>query len=358
MTPLFHTKLTKIGFAVSALLIIVLFAGVGMICSAAEQTSASTQTITDMAGKTVEIPTDVERVADLWHAHNEVVLMLGAGDKLVSTTSTIQNLPFFNLVYPGIKSVPAGMAASGEIDVEGVIATKPDVAIISQSSSQGAELLEDAHIPVVAMQFTTFEDMKKCFLLTGEILGEEEKIRAEKYIDYLDSKLTDITSVTSSLSEEKKPTVLHLQSFEPLKADGADTLIDTWINVAGGVNTAGKEVSGNMKEVSFEQIQKWNPDVIILGSTLKDKEKILNDPLWKDINAVKNNQVYVNPRGVFHWDRYGAEEALQIQWAAQTLHPDLFPNLDIKEELKSFYHDFFSYDLTDEEIESILFPEK
>jgi len=38
----------------------------------------------------------------------------------------------------------------------------------------------------------------------------------------------------------------------------------------------------------------------------------------------------VNPKGVFSWDRYGAEEALQIQWAAKTLYPDLFTNINIK----------------------------
>ena len=46
-----------------------------------------------------------------------------------------------------------------------------------------------------------------------------------------------------------------------------NTLIDTWINVAGGTNAAGKDVQGNMQQVTFEQIQAWDPDVIIMMGT-------------------------------------------------------------------------------------------
>ncbi|OAA84007.1 putative ABC transporter permease protein [Clostridium ljungdahlii] len=58
--------------------------------------------------------------------------------------------------------------------------------------------------------------------------------------------------------------------------------------------------------------------------------------------------------GTFLWDRYGAEEALQIQLAAKTLHPYKFQNIDIKQEAKNFYKTFFNYNLTDDEVNRIL----
>ncbi len=123
--------------------------------------------------------------------------------------------------------------------------------------------------------------------------------------------------------------------------------------VAGGINSA-KEVSGNMLKVNMEQILKWNPDVIIIGNTVKDWDKVLTDPAWADISAIKTKKVYLNPDGAFYWDRYGAEEALQIQWAAKLLNPDKFVDLDIAKETKTFYKTFFSYDLTDNDVQKIL----
>lgn len=83
-------------------------------------------------------------------------------------------------------------------------------------------------------------------------------------------------------------------------------------------------------------------------------EQILSDSAWSDINAVKNKQVYVNPKGVFGWDRYDIEELLQVQWAATILHPDLFNDLNIKQKVHDFYATYLNYNLSEDEIALIL----
>lgn len=52
--------------------------------------AAKTKTVTDMTGTKVKVPTKVTRVADLWHASNQVVLLLGGQKKLVATTPMIK----------------------------------------------------------------------------------------------------------------------------------------------------------------------------------------------------------------------------------------------------------------------------
>jgi iron complex transport system substrate-binding protein len=338
-------------------LLVCLICSIGMVTADTGTTAGATQTVTDMMGNTVQIPATVDRVADFWNAHNEVVLMLGAGDKIVATTSIIHSMSMFNKVYPRIGTIPAPFDSTTKVvTMEDTVAAKPDIAILSDGMNKSADQLTAGGIPVVTLYFTTFEDLKKCFLLTGSILGGDAKAKAEKYNDYLDTKLSEIKAVTSKIPADKKPSVLHINSLKPLQVDGNKTLIDTWINVAGGTNAAGNDVSGNQKAVTFEQIQAWDPDVIIMMGTTADKESVMNDPKWKDLKAVKNGKLYLNPKGVFYWDRYGAEEALQIQWAAKTLYPDLFKDLDIKDVLKKFYTEFFNYSLTDDDINSIMNP--
>ncbi|WP_335337331.1 ABC transporter substrate-binding protein [Campylobacter concisus] len=76
-----------------------------------------------------------------------------------------------------------------------------------------------------------------------------------------------------------------------------------------------------MLELNAEEIPNINPDVIIIGRAKSPDaiEKIYENKVYAGTNAVKNKKVFVNPAGVFSLDRYGAEGALQILWAAKIL---------------------------------------
>lgn len=309
------------------------------------------KTITDTNGRQVTVPEQIDKIADTWPAHNEVVTILGAGSKIVSTISTPKSVPWLYKVNPQMNNAVTAFTKS-EAQMEEVLKNKPDIAFASTGSPL-IQPLENAGIPTVALNFTNFDEMKECFRLTGQILGDDASRRADSFIDYLDGKLTEITAVTSKIPDSDKPKVLHIQSLSPLQVDGKDTMIQNWIEVAGGINAA-EELSGNMKPVSLEQIISWNPDYIMIGSGLTDTDHIMDDPAWKTLNAVKYGHVYNNPSGAFLWDRYGAEAALQIQWAAKTLHPDLFQGVDMVQETVSFYKQFLNYDLTKEEAQLII----
>ena len=108
--------------------------------------------------------------------------------------------------------------------------------------------------------------------------------------------------------------------------------------------------------VGMEQIAAWNPDVIIVGTAPNEDNRraILNDPRWSQIKAVRTGRVYVNPTGVYLWDRHSAEAALQVLWAAKTLHSARFPDLDVRKETRAFYAKFFNHTLTDAEYDTLM----
>jgi iron complex transport system substrate-binding protein len=83
-------------------------------------------------------------------------------------------------------------------------------------------------------------------------------------------------------------------------------------------------------------------------------DELYSNPQWSQVNAIKNKKVYVNPMGVFLWDRYGMESALQFQWLAKMLHPDQFKDLDMVKETQNFYKTFLNYNLTADEANKIL----
>lgn len=317
--------------------------------------SSASKTITDSTGRKVVVPAKIERVADLWFAHNEVAVMLGAGDKMVATSNTPQAYPWLYKINPSMKKA-ISVKPAAEFNLEELISAKSDV-VFTSNSDKNVDAITNAGIPVVILTFTNFESMKQCIQLTGEVLGPEAVQRANKYNAYLDEKLEIVKRETSKISMEKRPKVLHVTSLSPLTVDGSNTIINDWIEVAGGVNAAA-EIDSNNKPVTMEQVLKWNPDIVIFASGIGSIDKVINDEVWKTIPAVKNGKVFLNPNGVFLWDRYGTEEALQIQWAAKTIHPDLFPKLDIPGETKSFYKTFLNYELSDEETMRILTAKK
>ena len=59
---------------------------------------------------------------------------------------------------------------------------------------------------------------------------------------------------------------------------------------------------------------------------------------------------------MFSWSRTSPEAPLAHLWLAQKLYPDRFADLDLADETMIFIREFYDYDLTDEEVESILHP--
>ena len=116
-------------------------------------------------------------------------------------------------------------------------------------------------------------------------------------------------------------------------------------------------VVGGFKDVTMEEVVKWNPDFIICRDA-HYKPAILSDPAWQDIEAVKKGNVLINPQGVFYWCVRSAEEAIQKLWIAKVLHPEKFPDLDLVEETKYFYKTFHYYELSDADVEEILNPKR
>ncbi|MBO1871501.1 ABC transporter substrate-binding protein [Lachnoanaerobaculum sp. Marseille-Q4761] len=316
----------------------------------AEQKS-TTRKVTDMKGVEVEIPMEVNTYVESWFAHNEVDLMLKKAEGMLITSATPEKFPWMYAICPNFYNAKS-TEFSTDMNLEEIIAAKPDV--VFGSNEDYREMFTNAGIPFINCMFTNYDELKKSVKLTAEVFGGDAIKIADDYIAYLDERTSWVAERTASIPEDQRLSVAHGSSVYELNFDGANTIIDEWIKFSGGKNAAGQEVEGNLKNISIEQVMAWDPDVLITGKPQTEVEKIMGDATWANLSAVKNNKVYSNPKGAFAWDRYGVDAALQPQWCAQILYPDLFTDFSIRDEVKKFYSTFLGYDLSDDEAQMIL----
>ncbi|MCD2255658.1 ABC transporter substrate-binding protein [Agrilactobacillus fermenti] len=328
---------------------VTLLMGLVLGASGKQSVQAATHQVTDLTGAKVAVPTKVTRVADLWHANNQVVLLLGGPKKLVATTPMIQKMPWYQTVYPKINKVTAPYNGT-DLQVEELLKQKPDIVLAADPGT--VQKAKAAKLPVANIMFQDFAGLKQSVTVTGQILGGQAPKIAKTYLKDLNH---NIHYVKDRVKGSKKIKVLHVVAANNLlKVDGTHSMIDEWLKIAGGTNAIRK--SGNMITTTPEEIAKSDPDVIIVGQTTSKQALAVfqKDPRFANLKAVRNKKVYGNPQGTFPWDRYSAEAALQVLWAGKLLHPQDFKTLNMRQETQKFYQKYYHYQLSKTQAEQIL----
>lgn len=307
--------------------------------------------VVDDSGRSVAVPAEPMRIADAWYAHHVLLMTLGAGPRIVATVNHARSQPWMFKVLPSLNK--ATSVEGTAFNVEGLLADRVDLVFTSTGDRQ-ALAYQQVGLPVMRMGYTDLAGLQRSMVATAQALGGTQPMaRAEAFNQYLNTQLTRVQAQVAALTVEQRPRVLHIASVNPLKVDGSQTLIDDWIRIAGGRNAA-TGLAGNMQVVSAEQLLAWQPDVVVLAAGAGDLSQAAQAPLLAQLNAVKTGHVLRNPTGVFPWDRYGTEVALQIQWAAQQLHPERFGDVDMVGETVDFYQRFFDYPLSESDARLIL----
>ncbi len=324
-------------------------------------TTGQVRTITDMDDRMVTVPSPISSVVITCcggAAHE--LAALGVSDRVVAQPTQCTSERLYTVV-PEYRS-DTDVGSFDAVNVEEILKLNPDIVIGSYYAEKGNSLIEETGIPVVRVLTgrAGVERLKEEFRMLGTVFGKEE--RAERLIAYWDKTLSEIESRVADIPEEERKRVYYMSS-KPLQTEGHGAWGDDMIRAAGGVNVAGgieQEVIRGGYQISTEDLVKWDPEVIYVQSNMKDYSSpagsFVTDPQYATIQAVQDNAVYPCPVGTFWWDRPAPESPLGILWLAQKLYPDRFSDIDLVEETKSFFHEFYSYDLTDDEVAGILSP--
>jgi iron complex transport system substrate-binding protein len=312
-----------------------------------------TRTVTDMAGRAVMVPWEVERVATSGSVPvlNSFLFAVGAGDRIVSGLPPFAQNPrwdFQNTFAPQLANSPQVDTADRTPDLEAFLSVEPDVTFTFDAAA--AETLTRAGLAVVVLKWQEPEDVKKVMSLVGEVLGVEE--RAAAYVKYFDETLARVSAIASKVPDAEKPRVLYLN---PQNYSQPHLIAEWWISQAGGISVTDDGRTAESLTFNVEQILDWDPDVILVPQ-LGDVQRVYNDALLADVKAVSAQRVYPLPIVAHTWGNRTSEQPLTVMWAAKTINPQAFAELDLHAELDKFFRDIFHHPLSAADIDNILDP--
>ena len=314
--------------------------------------------ITDSLGKTIELDGVPERVVTTIMPFPYIYYAVcGNTDTLVgcnpSSIVAYENSAL-KYMYPELANAETSFVdTSFVVNVEELIKLKPDVVFQWNYMDEEIEKMEAAGIKVITLQYGSLEDLYDWIDLIGKMTRNEE--RAEFLKEYFDSSVKEVTDITSKLSDDEIVNLLPMS--DNLKVSGQGFTY-YWVEAAG-CKMITKDLTGDALNVNMEQIYEWNPDLILIGNfTSMQPSDILEGKLegqdWSVLKAVQEKQVYKIPIGGYRWDPPGVETPLMVKWVAKIAHPDLFENMDMRQEVSKFYKDVYNFTLTDEMLDEIL----
>lgn len=303
------------------------------------------RTITDGAGREVEIPISVESI-----------VCSGVGALRYTCYMESQNLVVGVEEYEHGKDITRGysyvngdtfaklpiIGGNGEPYPEEIIKANPDLIIMSSLSDDNADTLQQTTgIPVVVIPGSDHM-MDEMAYETLRIMGEvyDKKERAQELIDYMDSLKNDLETRTANIPMEEKPTVYvggvsfqGLHGFEGTEAGyGPFTAIQAR-------NLADETGETGAFSVDLEQILAWDPDIIFIDSTGLDlihADYAIHPEYYEQLKAINDGKVYSQIS--FRSYATNLEMALaDTYYAATVLYPEQFSDIDLEEKVGEIF---------------------
>lgn len=306
----------------------------------------------DSTGRKVELPKNIKKVIPSGSVAQLMISMvkpesLGSVVDMPKkfTNSIPENLPITGQYYGG----------NGDINIEEIIKLKPDIIIDIGEPKRSIkkdmnELQELTKIPTIFIN-SELINTPKAFRILGELLEQTEN--GENLAKFTEEALNFANEGREKIENPK--IVYQTSNMDGTGADLNGTLHTEILELIGGKNAADVKAKGGKagQQVSFEEIVIWNPEIIIT-SNWDGEKNIKTRSEWKDLDAVKNNKVYLCPSIPYSWISQppSANRIIGIYWMGQTVYPEIY-KVDLKEKTKEWYKLAYHYDLTDEEYNSL-----
>lgn len=256
-------------------------------------------TFTDDLGREVTVES-YERVATLLGSYADMWILAG-GDVCAAPDDA-----FVDLDLP-LGEDTVNLGETKRLSLELLLSADPDFVLASTNTSQHLEWqssLEGAGITVAYFDVSCFDDYLRVLKACTDITGQPER-----YTQYGTDIQKEINEILDKNAGKSAPTVLSMRaSATSIRAKGnSGNVLGEMLESFGCANIADTDDS-LLENLSLESIMLMNPDLILIVQSGDDiqgtQENIENmfreNPLWNELDAVKNGQVHVLDKHLYN----------------------------------------------------------
>lgn len=247
------------------------------LCSNFAQATIS---VVDDSGKTVVLARPAQRVISMAPHVTELLFAAGGGARIIGA----MNYSDFPLEA---RSIPL-IGSNSQIDLERVIALKPDLLIVWQSGNTARQIaqLQSLGIPVFHSEPRKLETVATSLERFGRLLGTEPQaqLAAARYR----AKVADLNHRYAS----RPQVAVFYQAWDnPIYTLNGEQIASDAIRLCGGRNVFG-ELKTIAPQVSVEAVLQLDPEVIVGGKLYTPQDRGLS--IWqpyKGMTAVKRKNL-------------------------------------------------------------------
>ncbi len=303
--------------------------------------STSTQTIEDLVGRTVEVPSSVESVIGVGSGALRLLTYIGAEDDVVGVEeieTTNEKRPFRPYIHanPSLSELPS-VGSRNSPDAELLLQQNPDVIFWAWADEGDANTLQSqTGIPVVVIQPGDInEEHRSLFFdsldLLGTITGRSDA--ASELRTYTTDVINDLDERTRDIPEEER-----LSTYVGYLGRGNHGLTRTQPlytpftfvnanNVASTLTGPLTETKGAARiDIDPEEIIDQDPSYLFvdMGTVAYDE---LSEPQYESVTAIENGDVYT----LFPVREYSINFGTTLAnayYVGSVLYPDRFSDVD------------------------------
>ena len=339
--------------------------------SKADNQLSGTHVVVDHAGNQVEVPNKIELVVidQIPILSTYMAYFKGSAPHIVgysgSFKETISETALKNIA-PELLESSDTVYAQSDLNIEEIIKLKPDVIFYNANNKEHAQILASSGIPSIG--FATvgadspadpIERYKQWLMLLEDVFGEKGKM--DGFIEAGDKIVIDVKNRIENIPEDKRPSSMIL--FKLIdgvpQVSGKGVFGDYWLQHLGVKNVA--EEAKGFAQVSFEQIYKWNPQILFIngpGLLKLNRQDVIENKVegidFSTIQAVKDERVYNTTLGMWNWFTPNPDAPLVLAWLACNTYPEEFSDYPLETVIRDYYKNFYGYEITDEEMEGML----
>ena len=313
------------------------------------------RTVVDMQGNTISLPGKVTKYSTVYSSSVPMIAML---DKDLEKCVMYPKSSWFEYwefeMFEGVEEHSVRVNKR-EVTAEQIVESGTEVFFWNKASHKElVDSLTDMGIACVNVQVQNTDDLIKALEIIAEVLDTDyARSQLEKYKEKFTKYQQYAKAQVEKIPEDCKRSILVIGNVDTLVGYGPNTYAIDWAEKVGLKYILPSKDGADEVNLTIEQVYEFDPD-IILANGIFDVEKIYEDPVWSVLRATQNNMLLSNPSVLDFWSMPTPEAPLQYIWSINKFYPDYVGDLNIIDEVQSFYKEFYGYEMSREDAEAIV----